>query len=242
MLPTIPDGGDIYWRDCWSHRFVWLDFDYLKKCFRSLLISSEQSTTTTTRNDGLSFKRPWQKGDVVTLYNPFTESLVTKRIIGVGGDSVQVFGEYAHEYHAAITENNGDDGNGNYCGVPSDARFPIPFCQRLPPLPLEKEEQATTSNNSVRRSQLSKHGVAMVVVPPNHVWIEGDNPLYSTDSRHYGPMPESALRGRVVVRLWPISHDESACEPMVSLKRPLPFMNNEWLDDDRCSIRKNNSR
>jgi len=240
MLPTIPDGGDIYWRDCWSHRFVWLDSHYLKECFHSMLMSSEQSTTTTTttsRNDGLSFKRPWQKGDVVTLYNPFTESLVTKRIIGVGGDSVQVFGEYAHEYHAAITENNGD---GNYFGVPNDARFPIPFCQRV--LPLENEEQATTFNNSVRHSLLSKHGAAMVVVPRNHVWVEGDNPLYSTDSRHYGPLSESALRGRVVVRLWPISHDESECEPMLSSKRPLPFMNNEWLEDDRYSMRKNNNR
>jgi phage repressor protein C with HTH and peptisase S24 domain len=35
------------------------------------------------------------------------------------------------------------------------------------------------------------------------VWIEGDNPFGSTDSRDYGPLPAAALVGRVFVRLWP---------------------------------------
>ena len=59
-----------------------------------------------------------------------SRTLVTMRIIGVGGDYVQVFGEYAHEYHAAIMENGGD-GNGIDCGVPYNARFPILSCQKL---------------------------------------------------------------------------------------------------------------
>lgn len=39
------------------------------------------------------------------------------------------------------------------------------------------------------------------VVPPDHVWLEGDNPCRSTDSRHYGPVPISSLRGRIIRRL-----------------------------------------
>jgi len=35
------------------------------------------------------------------------------------------------------------------------------------------------------------------------LWLEGDNPGGSTDSRQFGAVSRSALRGRVVVRLWP---------------------------------------
>ena len=44
---------------------------------------------------------------------------------------------------------------------------------------------------------------ALLRVPPGHVWLEGDNPLDSHDSRAYGPVPEALVRGRVVARLWP---------------------------------------
>ena len=35
------------------------------------------------------------------------------------------------------------------------------------------------------------------------VWVEGDNPFGSTDSRTVGPLAASAVRGRVLLRLWP---------------------------------------
>jgi SOS-response transcriptional repressor LexA len=34
-------------------------------------------------------------------------------------------------------------------------------------------------------------------------WIEGDLPLYSTDSRQLGRLPDSAVLGRAVLRYWP---------------------------------------
>jgi mitochondrial inner membrane protease subunit 1 len=42
-----------------------------------------------------------------------------------------------------------------------------------------------------------------VVVPRGHVWLEGDNPHQSTDSREYGPVPLGLVRGRIVARFWP---------------------------------------
>jgi hypothetical protein len=42
-----------------------------------------------------------------------------------------------------------------------------------------------------------------VVHPDGSVWLEGDNPFGSTDSRQFGPVPARAVRGRVVLRLWP---------------------------------------
>ena len=42
------------------------------------------------------------------------------------------------------------------------------------------------------------HGVQ---VPEGHVWLQGDNPINSTDSRHYGPVPYALLRGRALLKV-----------------------------------------
>jgi len=35
-------------------------------------------------------------------------------------------------------------------------------------------------------------------------WVEGDNPLESTDSRQFGAVPPESIRGRVLFRLRPL--------------------------------------
>lgn len=42
------------------------------------------------------------------------------------------------------------------------------------------------------------------VVPPGHLWIEGDNTRNSLDSRSYGTVPASLVIGKVICRLWPL--------------------------------------
>ena len=200
MLPTmknIEGEFNMYYRDCWSHRLVWFNIAHLEDCFSRLL--SGKSTSDT--KGAISFKRPWKKGDIITMYNPYTRSIVTKRIIAVGGDTVQVFGEYAKQFHGA--ESHGDS-----CGVPDDGRFPDPYCQRI----VSARKENATSNNPG----------ATVIVPSNNVWVEGDNPLESTDSRHYGPVPEAALRGRITMQLWPMSNLSFVCS-----ERP----EEEWIKD-----------
>jgi nickel-type superoxide dismutase maturation protease len=41
------------------------------------------------------------------------------------------------------------------------------------------------------------------VEPDGRVWLEGDNPFGSTDSRDLGPLPAESVHARVVWRLWP---------------------------------------
>lgn len=39
------------------------------------------------------------------------------------------------------------------------------------------------------------------LVPEGHVWLEGDNPSNSSDSRSYGPIPLAMVRGRVFFKV-----------------------------------------
>lgn len=41
------------------------------------------------------------------------------------------------------------------------------------------------------------------VVPPGHVWVEGDDGRHSVDSNAYGPISMNLIVGRVTHVLWP---------------------------------------
>ena len=51
----------------------------------------------------------------------------------------------------------------------------------------------------------SENGAAAATVPPRALYVLGDNPSRSTDSRVWGFLPEEDLVGRPLLRIWPVS-------------------------------------
>ena len=45
-----------------------------------------------------------------------------------------------------------------------------------------------------------------VKIPKGQLWVMGDNRSNSSDSRVFGPIRESKVVGRAIVRVWPFSH------------------------------------
>jgi signal peptidase I len=76
-------------------------------------------------------------------------------------------------------------------------------CKRVLGLPgdmvTKPSMRAKTQGRRLRRRRSG-----MVVVPDGHIWLEGDNPWNSSDSRSYGPIPASMIVGRVLLRVWPL--------------------------------------
>jgi signal peptidase I len=66
----------------------------------------------------------------------------------------------------------------------------------------------TNSTRPQRQVRLQRRRSAalmpLLVVPDGHIWVEGDNPWNSSDSRNYGPVPASMIVGRVFLRVWPL--------------------------------------
>lgn len=47
------------------------------------------------------------------------------------------------------------------------------------------------------------HSYDPIVVPEGHCWVEGDNSVFSLDSRSFGPIPLGLVHGRVTYIVWP---------------------------------------
>jgi signal peptidase I len=129
-----------------------------------------------------------QRGDIVVFISPFNDEIdnesfidsvvrhvleavgirtasaddLIKRVVAVGGDTVEVKGGYLIVNGLQINE---------------------PYLMSQGPMP----------------------DFGALVVPPESVFVMGDNRAVSYDSRKFGAIPEDDLLGEAVVRIWPLS-------------------------------------
>ena len=77
-------------------------------------------------------------------------------------------------------------------------------CKRIVGLPgdLVVDPPSLEIRRNQNKRRIYQHG--LLVIPDGHIWIEGDNPRNSADSRNYGPVPAALIVGRVACRVWPL--------------------------------------
>lgn len=139
-------------------------------------------------------------GDVVIWNDPTTQRVSCKRIIGLGGDTVKRFGQYVHLYR---------DREDFGIAIPADVK-----------------SQKISSNWDFAQNTEGENIDRTISIPPGHVWMEGDCPPFSLDSRHYGFIPEGWIIGRLLYRVWPlVKTDENGknIPSRVAQQRPIPF-------------------
>lgn len=66
----------------------------------------------------------------------------------------------------------------------------VDICKRIRAI----EGQYVVYRDSYRRARVIR-------IPPNHVWLQGDNPSDSTDSRKYGPVSTDLVISRIIKKL-----------------------------------------
>jgi len=193
MIPTIHPFGDIYLRYCWS---------------------------------------PVEVGDVIVLLDN-KGMLACKRVIGMEGMYVKRYGAFVELFknrkdlgirHAS--QNDQLDGNGknskpHHCKESQSKdtsnhlsnEFEIDKDDNCHEQHLHDAHMASSfqykawDTNAILRSKHSNHNDVkhtLICIPKGHLWVEGDNPLYSIDSRHYGPIPVSKIKGKCIFKLWPL--------------------------------------
>ncbi|CAB9530466.1 membrane protease subunit 1 [Seminavis robusta] len=197
MLPSIHPWGD-----------VWLHTTPMWDSLRQLYHSAKEFVTGNP-------SPLYQCGQIVIWRDPQTNRRSCKRIVGMGGDTVQRYGQFAEYYRHrpdlgvrwetlqargldpscpwdTQSTTMDDPGLGDSTGEPPQHHSTTSLSPGSSTSQTEQRHDDDRLYHSTR------------VVPKGHVWLEGDNPLLSVDSRHYGPVPLSYLEGKLVWRLWPL--------------------------------------
>mmetsp|Transcript_4945 Transcript_4945/g.14119 ORF Transcript_4945/g.14119 Transcript_4945/m.14119 type:complete len:415 (-) Transcript_4945:683-1927(-) len=201
----------------------------LQMCYGPSMMPTFAPYGDTVLRDSMShrlprrWKREWREGDVVVFVD-YKGQLACKRIVAIGkaGGAVRV------RRHGQFVEMFAEHKD---WGIPDPTKVGSPA---VPDLRLWDEENSAPNDGSCEEDMFRT-----IDVPNGSIWLEGDCPELSVDSRQYGPVPISRLRGRIVARLWPFEKraEEVGKTILLSQERPKPVLVKELVQDDRYNLK-----
>ncbi len=144
-------------------------------------------------DDGRLFGRLPQRGDVVLLIHPTTGETLIKRVIGLPGDRIQITG-----------------GQLIIDGATAPRRFVTTYAYQQyagPPVRVNEYEETLPGGIThpiiVQSDRDPQENTGVYVVPPDHIFVMGDNRDNSADSRYaelgYVPVENLIGRSRAIV-------------------------------------------
>jgi signal peptidase I len=121
------------------------------------------------------------RGDVVILKSPHDGIDIAKRIIGIGGDTVEIRED-------VVVVN----------GTPLPTRVLGPAEGADGPLECVEETIDGRTHHIVHDPTSPPHSHPRLVIPAGHVYVLGDHRDRSNDSRFIGPIPVERLKGQYI--------------------------------------------
>lgn len=142
-------------------------------------------------------------GDIVVFISPVEDSILVKRLIGLGGDTLEM-------RHGALFR-NGRAMQEPYARelIPDNTLVGDPYTRRRM---LELQGPHYIGSDSAYLPDV--HDWGPIVVPRDSLWMMGDNRDMSKDSRFWGFVPRKNVRGTPIIIYY--SWDAGSY-------RPLPF-------------------